>query len=790
MGLQAPGKAPTLTHALGASSAELVRIADLPVAPGRGRPAVWCPICGCLGEYVFSATPHFRHANDDFCAVDARQTALHRYLKALLRQELASARHQGRFLEVVTECWRCSNPTIAPLTVSWATEREEVPLGGLFADVAALADDSVRLVFEVCVTSPVPAAKVAHLRSLNVPLLEWSSDAFITADGNARWASGQPLPSPRTFTSPPRFPICSSCRSVPPRVFDAAELLENLVPSSSPAIRLRAGFPSCPLSVSPQQFLRDWTELATASALPERESLARTPVHALLSPSVAQLLERLERPHSDLLEVANEGEIPGSESVEFASAEELFKAHQTPSPRLRAERIDVLVLHQLQAEMRWDGDTLVPVQTVVDELPREVRAAAQARLASTDTSSKPFGQRGGRVGTSRFVSCERDIWRALRQRVADDGGTPPRSAADARHRCLTVITGGPGTGKTTSVRQIITEAARAGNRAGSWWVCAPTHKALARLRETTTHESTTHHTVHAAIRMLRKDRSRRPTGIVVDEASFLDVQLAASLFVEAEDVPHLVLVGDEAQLPSIGPGAVLRDVLTVFPSASLRLTQNHRAISQLAEAGRAMREGRRPVPSEALTIEECSPADVEARSRSWVQELYRVHPVADVQVLAATNKLVGALNDWALKSGVRREGAAIRGPLRAGDRAVVAGFDWAVGTTLYKGLVGTVTKDGLLLPDKAESPLTLDDSVDLQPAYALTVHKSQGSEWPVVLLCLPPSKMMNRNLVYTAFTRARARVVIVAAHGALEAALDRTAPRDTCLSRWTSQEAL
>lgn len=788
MGLQAPGKAPTLTHALGAGGAELVRIADLPVAPGRGRPAVWCPICGCQGEYVFSATPHFRHANDDFCAVDARQTALHRYLKALLRQELESARHQGRFLEVVTECWRCSNPTIAPLTVSWTTERMEVPLGGLFADVAALAGDSVRLVFEVCVSSPVTAAKVDHLRSLNVPLLEWSSDAFITADGIARWVSGQPLPAPRTFTSPPRFPICPACRSVPPRALEAAELLEMLEPSSSIAIRLRAGFTSCPLSVSPQQFLRDWTELATASALPERESLARTPVHALLSPSVAQLLERLERPHGDLLEVANEGDIPGRESVEFASAEELFKAHRRPSPRLCADRIDVLVAQQLQTGTRWDGDTLLPVQAVVDALPREVRAAARARLTSTDTRSKPFGQRGGYVGTSRFVSCERDIWRALRWRVADDGGTPPQSPADARRRALTVITGGPGTGKTTSVRRIV-EAARAGTRAGSWWVCAPTHKALARLRETTTHECTSHHTVHAAIRMLRQDRCRRPTGIVVDEASFLDVQLAASLFVEAEDVPHLVLVGDEAQLPSVGPGAVLRDVLAVFPSASLRLTENHRSSSHLAEAGRAMRDGRRPSPSDVLTIEECAPADVEARSRSWLQELYRVHPVADVQALAATNKLVAALNDWALKSGVPRDGAAVRGQLRAGDRAVVAGFDWAAGTTLYKGLVGTVTKDGLLLPDKADSPMTLDDSVDLQPAYALTVHKSQGSEWPVVLLCLPPSRPMNRNLVYTAFTRARARVVIVAAHGALQVALDRTAPRDTCLSRWISQEA-
>lgn len=783
MGIRASeGKAPTLTHVLCLSSDQLVPVASLPRASGRGRPSVWCPICGRLGEYVFSATPHFRHANDEPCNPGAAESALHRYLKALLRRELEDSRRSRRVLAVATTCWRCQHPTVVPLPVSWSTEREEVSFGDFLADVAALDGDSLRLVFEVCVTNPISESKISHLQSLGVPLLEWGADAFLAEDGEARWRPGEPLPAPRTFQSPPQFPICPRCRAVPPRAQDAASMLEGLDPSNSHAIDLRRAFGHCPVSFTPREFLRHWAGVTESKALPEFEFLARIPADVLLAPSGRQLLERLERPHGELLDSAEERDVPSEDSVEFASAEALYEAHVTPSQRLREERLDVLVLQQIQGRGR-SGDTLASVGSVIAGLADEDRAVARTRVHRRNSESKPYGHRAGYLGTSRSISCERDIWRTLHRRVADDGASRPQTPADARTRSLTLITGGPGTGKTTSIRRIISDASRAGARAGSWWVCAPTHKALARLRETTTHECSSHHTVHAAIRLLRQDRTRRPTGIIVDEASFLDVQLAAQLLVEGEDVRHLVLVGDEAQLPSVGPGAVLRDVLRVFPVAAIRLNQNFRATSDLAEAGRAMREGRRPSESSALTIEYCSDADVEARSRWWLQKLYREHPVADVQALAAKNELVAALNLWALTTGVPGLPPPVRGALRPGDRAVVAGFDWSAGNVLYKGLVGTVTKDGHLLPDRAESSTVLDASVDLQAAYALTIHKSQGSEWPVVLLSLP-RKMLTRNLVYTAFTRARSKVVIVAADGALEAALARLEARPTCLSRW------
>lgn len=362
---------------------------------------------------------------------------------------------------------------------------------------------------------------------------------------------------------------------------------------------------------------------------------------------------------------------------------------------------------------------------------------------------------------------------------------------------VSVITGGPGTGKTTLVRVLLALVAVQDE---AWALASPTGRAAKRLSEATGQPAATLHRLlefqpgtgrfnRCASQPLEVD------GLVIDEASMLDVHLlAAALDALPEDGRcPLVLVGDVDQLPSVGPGQVLRDLIASEQVPIARLDTVHRqaAKSGIVLGARAVNRGEVPPSGEHsgwtdfYRIRRDRPEDVISTLRAVITERLPAQgfdPAQDVQVLAPTRR--GPLGTEALNEALREAlfpGRGGRSRLAVGDRVVVTRNRYDLGA--FNGDVATVTSvdaEGVLL-DLDDAPLRwpASDLIELEPAFALTVHKSQGSEYPCVVLVLhrSHSRMLRRNLIYTAITRARRFFVSVGDGRAWERAA-ATAPDD------------
>jgi exodeoxyribonuclease V alpha subunit len=373
-----------------------------------------------------------------------------------------------------------------------------------------------------------------------------------------------------------------------------------------------------------------------------------------------------------------------------------------------------------------------------------------------------------------------------------------RRAVDAAARQkLVVVTGGPGVGKTTIVRAILSvlESARLSVR-----LAAPTGRAAKRLGEATGRRATTIH------RLLEYDpRLRRFTrnaqlpvdtdALVVDEASMIDLELAEALLAAVPSAARLVLVGDSDQLPSVGPGAVLRDVIDSGVVPTERLAR----IFRQAEESRIVTNAHAILRSEMP--ESASPDDPHAdffvvnrtdpeQAAKTVVELvtqripkrFGLNPRDEVQVLtpmhrgpAGTQALNAALQAALNPTGraLERRGVAYR----AGDKVMQTKNDYE--REVYNGDIGVVVR-----VDEAEESMVVrfdereveyeDAALDvLTLAYAISIHKSQGSEYPAVVVPLLTTHfvMLSRNLVYTAVTRAKRLCVMVADPRAIRMAL-------------------
>ncbi|MGW4799873.1 ATP-dependent RecD-like DNA helicase [Nonomuraea sp. MG754425] len=364
---------------------------------------------------------------------------------------------------------------------------------------------------------------------------------------------------------------------------------------------------------------------------------------------------------------------------------------------------------------------------------------------------------------------------------------------------VAVLTGGPGCGKSFTVRSIVL-LARA--RRAKVILAAPTGRAAKRLAELTGHEATT---VHRLLQLrpggeatFDRDNPLDADLVVVDEASMLDLLLANKLVKAVAPGAHLLFVGDVDQLPSVGAGEVLKDLLAADDVPRVRLTQIFR---QAAESGvivnaHRVNTGRHPVLEgmqdfflfpceEPEQIAELT-VDVVARR---IPRRFRLDPRRDVQVLAPMHRGAagaGALNT-ALQEALtpardgmpeRRYGGRV---FRVGDKVTQLRNNYDKGAAgVFNGTVGIVTD---IRPD--EHKLTIltdeDESVDyafdeldeLAHAYAVSIHRSQGSEYPAVVIPLATSAwmMLQRNLLYTAITRAKKLVVIVGSRRALAQAV-------------------
>lgn len=372
---------------------------------------------------------------------------------------------------------------------------------------------------------------------------------------------------------------------------------------------------------------------------------------------------------------------------------------------------------------------------------------------------------------------------------------------------MALLTGGPGVGKTTIVRLVVALAEAAGARVA---LASPTGRAAKRLTEATEREASTVH------RMLGyepqnnaflhgPDNPIEADLIVVDEVSMLDVVLAHHLLKAVEPPSRLILVGDPDQLPSVGPGQVLEDLISSGALPVHRLTQIYRQKqgSLITRNAHAILEGRLPEfpPSGDLGADfyffraddprQCAELLVDVAVRR-IPERFGIPFAEGVQVLAPMYK--GDCGVDALNLGLReafghggRELQRGNRILRVGDRVLHTRNDYEKG--VFNGDLGRISRirdDGSLDVRYPDQELAYESSElgDLQPAFAMTVHRSQGGEYPAVVMPLVErhSLMLQRNLLYTAVTRARKLMVLVGSRRALQRAVDN-AERGTRVSR-------
>jgi exodeoxyribonuclease V alpha subunit len=364
---------------------------------------------------------------------------------------------------------------------------------------------------------------------------------------------------------------------------------------------------------------------------------------------------------------------------------------------------------------------------------------------------------------------------------------------------VAVLTGGPGCGKSYSVRAIV---ALARAKRATVVLAAPTGRAAKRLSELAGLEAAT---LHRLLQLrpggdaaFDRDHPLDADLVVVDEASMLDVLLANKLVKAIPPGAHLLLVGDVDQLPSVGAGEVLRDLLAADTLPRVRLTQVFRQAQQSGVVTNAHRinAGQLPVTHGLddffLFAEDDSDQVADLVVDIVANRLPRrfgLDPAREVQVLCPMHRGTagaGALNERlqaALTPG--REGLAERRfggrVYRVGDKVMQIRNNYDKGTAgVFNGSVGVVTALSLedselrvLLDEDEEVAYGFDELDELTHAYAVSIHRSQGSEYPCVVVPLTMSAwmMLQRNLLYTAVTRAKRIVVLVGSRRALAKAV-------------------
>ena len=357
-----------------------------------------------------------------------------------------------------------------------------------------------------------------------------------------------------------------------------------------------------------------------------------------------------------------------------------------------------------------------------------------------------------------------------------------------------VLTGGPGTGKSALTRAVVGALAHARL---SIQLAAPTGKAARRLAEAT---GKTAETLHRTLGIKPGDPRRKKVTadiLIVDESSMIDLELAVEMLAALGPKTRLILVGDADQLPSVGPGQVLCDIIDsgVIPVA--RLTQVHRQDpdSGIVGAARAVNAGRLPdltprrdgevffLPTDGADRTAALTVDLAARR---LPSAYNLEPLDDVQTLAAmrqrdacgTRNLNAALQSRlvaASETGLE----VVDGTLRPGDRAIQTVNDPQIG--LINGDTGRVvsadTYNGLTLEmaDERRIDLSVNQARRLAPAHALTVHKSQGSEYHTVVMPITQGQeaLLTRRMIYTALTRAKGIAVLLGCRKTLSRAIAR-----------------
>ncbi len=372
-----------------------------------------------------------------------------------------------------------------------------------------------------------------------------------------------------------------------------------------------------------------------------------------------------------------------------------------------------------------------------------------------------------------------------------------RTALSSR---VMVLTGGPGTGKTTTVNAILSLYEALYDRVA---LCAPTGRAAKRLSELTNHTASTIHRLlevdytTGMVRFIHNEKNLLKYDVIIlDEMSMVDVKLFQALLAAARYHCRIIMVGDADQLASVGPGDILGEILRVQAIPTVRLTDIFRQAqkSLIVQNAHRIVQGQMPqkgaaaddffmIESAGLACQRLVCDLVSTR----LPKAYGFDPIRDIQVLCPTK--VGPTGSVELNARLQEvlnppapgkpqigggKGSKI---LRLGDKVMQIKNDYDItferagaeaGVGAYNGDLGIITaidresRSVTVMMDDRKYVYSADQLNELEPAYAVTVHKSQGSEFPAVIVPVAdvPARLCYRNLLYTGVTRARKLCVL------------------------------
>jgi len=429
-----------------------------------------------------------------------------------------------------------------------------------------------------------------------------------------------------------------------------------------------------------------------------------------------------------------------------------------------------------------------------------------------------FVDDAGVIYTRKFYFAEKNVAQALvkllsqkpSKKVSDDAldfdklsnktkisyeDTQKEAIETAVKNKVSVITGGPGTGKTTIIKGIISIFKDAKMKI---LLAAPTGRAAKRMSEATSMPACTiHRLLESEGETFAKDQDSQLEGdvLIVDESSMIDISLMNALVKAIPLGMRLIMVGDVDQLPSVGSGNVLRDVIDseVIPTVRLKKIFRQEKGSRIIDNAHLVNEGKMPnltngLESDFFFIRKENAADIQAEIVDLVLNRlpakYNLYP-NEIQVLSPQRKTIIGVNELnnILQDKINPGEVCYQTEscqLRVSDKVMQTRNDREKG--VFNGDIGVITEykhsderkelwSVVVKFDDKEVEYKMDELCDLDLAYATTVHKSQGSEYPIVVIPVSMAHyaMLKRNLLYTAITRAKNICILVGTEQAISA---------------------
>jgi exodeoxyribonuclease V alpha subunit len=565
--------------------------------------------------------------------------------------------------------------------------------------------------------------------------------------------------------------------------------------------------------------------LADACASWERLRLTRR-LHLLLAPhGLSYLVMRIHESYGDSAHqvvTRRPYELTSVFGVGFLIADRIARSLDC-SPE-DPERSRAGALHLL-SEAERGGSTCMPRGALLSELRRLLGSDVEPDAIDELVQAGDLVRSGEWIYRAETAELEAELAERVRRMLSEPPSSRLREARESREvqdhggsdgprltleqlegvrnafaYRLSLITGGPGTGKTASIRTVASRAAGAGARVT---LVAPTGRAAIRMTEASGIRA---RTVHSALGWIpgegptHDQQDPLPCDLlIVDETSMANLELLVTLLRAVGDDTNVVLVGDADQLAPVGAGKPFAELISsgVVPASRLSHIFRQAAGSMIVQGAHAIRRGQAPsfkprdgMRRDLFLVERADPLAAREQIVSLVAERlpqhYQIDPVRDIQVFAPVYKGelgIDALND-ALRQRLNPDGEPVRGGrLRIGDKLMMTGRNLhelgLMNGTLLR-LLDEVSGEGgsddpalILTAEEAIFRLPLEQADRLRPAYACSVHRGQGVELPVAVIVAHPAGgafFLRREMLYTAVTRSTIATVIVGTPEVIERA--------------------